>query len=99
MVVVEYAKVTIEGSRHNRSVVLAAGVRKTVALTPRVQGLIEKGFVVLVGEPQPAAAPPADHTGVTEDDPSGVTPLPTGDFAPVDDNADEESAAEGSDDG
>jgi hypothetical protein len=40
------AKVTIEGSRTTPSVALAPGVRKTVALTERVERLIARGFVV-----------------------------------------------------
>lgn len=51
--------------------------------------LISEGLIVI---PSDVALPaqqsvethvPADHTGVTENDPSGVSPLPTGDFAPA----------------
>lgn len=60
--------VTIEGSV-NPSVVLPRGARRTVVLTPRVQRLIDRGYVVVIErhavKPLPAkkapakAAPPA----------------------------------------
>ncbi|UJE15676.1 hypothetical protein SEA_LIGMA_21 [Gordonia phage Ligma] len=61
-------KVTIEGSIQP-SDQLARGERRTVALTPRVQRLIDRGFVIVVddADTEPSAPapvdPPADDTG------------------------------------
>lgn len=93
--------VTIEGSRITPSVALAAGERRTVLLDKYTQNLIKNGFVTVVhyggGQLPPEAPlspsaypPPGDHTSVTEDDPSSVTPLPTGHFAPADEADDED---------
>lgn len=46
-------------------------------------------------ETSPVAAPvPTDHTGIVAHDPSGVTPLPTGDFAPAAEPAEPELTEE-----
>lgn len=72
---------------------LARGKRATVEVTDEIRKLVQIGAVAVVAgnldDPDAAAydgskAEPADHTGVTENDPSGVSPLPTGDFAPAD---------------
>lgn len=78
--------VTIEGSI-TPSAELARGERRTVLLTDRIKRLAAKGYIVIVGDPQDVtnstSPAPADHTGVTANDPSGNSPLPTGDFAPA----------------
>lgn len=80
--------VTIEGSI-TPSAELPRGERRTVLYTERIQKLVKKGYINIVVGPVDLAvtttpeAAPADHTGVTASDPSGVTPLPTGDFAPA----------------
>lgn len=67
---------------------LPRGKRAKVEVTDEIRKLVKIGAVIVVegslDAPEPA---PADHTGVTENDPSGVTPLPTGDFAPADEPA------------
>lgn len=70
--------VTIEGSVTPCSE-LPRGERRTVVYSDRVKGLVRKGFVVVVSGPRDVSA---DNTGVTLNDPSGVTPTATGDFAP-----------------
>lgn len=62
-------KVTIEGSIQP-SDQLARGERRTVALTPRVQRLIDRGFVVVVDD---NPAPP-----LTDDDDFADAPEPEG---------------------
>lgn len=75
--------VTIEGSLTPTDA-LPRGVRRTVAVTDEVRKLVRIGGAVVVAGSLDASEPePADHTGVTENDPSGVTPMPTGDFAPA----------------
>ncbi|ORA38114.1 hypothetical protein BST13_05825 [Mycobacterium aquaticum] len=79
-------------------------MRRTVEVTEDIRKLVAIGGAIVVAgdldEPDTVAygdeeAPePADHTGVTESDPSGVTPLPTGDFAPVTEPSIDEPAAE-----
>lgn len=91
--------VTIEGSVTPTDW-LARGVRRTVEVTDDIRKLVAVGGAVVVAgnldEPDTVAyggeeAPePADHTGVTENDPSGVTPLATGDFAPATDPSTDE---------
>lgn len=49
-------KVTIEGSL-TPSVVLPRGERRTVALTDRVQRLIDRGFVILIEDESDAPEP------------------------------------------
>lgn len=80
---------------------LARGKRATVEVTDEIRKLVQIGAVAVVAgnldDPDAAAydgpTEPADHTGVTENDPSGVSPLPTGDFAPADEPSTEEPAA------
>ncbi|UOW93007.1 hypothetical protein SEA_CAIB_23 [Gordonia phage CaiB] len=54
-------KVTIEGSRLHPTDLLASGEKRTVALTDRVQRLIDRGYVVVIEDesdaPEPADAP------------------------------------------
>lgn len=87
--------VTVEGSILPCTE-LPRGERRTVALTERVQRLIDRGYFTLIEtHADPDAS--ADHLGTTLDDPSGDTPLATGDFAPADDEPTEpaESALKG----
>ena len=72
-----YRSVIIEGSTTPASGVLARGERKTVQLTPRVQRLINRGFVVVVelldlpNIPDAAPLSPRGSAGVdlsTDDD-------------------------------
>lgn len=83
--------VTIEGSSTMPTDVLARGARRTVAVTDSIRKLVKIGGAIVVSgsldDPDAPAygAPPADHTGTSEDDPSGDTSLPTEDFAPAED--------------
>ena len=54
----------------------------------------EDGAPLVSGEEVVITGPPADHTGVTENDPSGDSPLPTGDFAPAVESTTEAPAAD-----
>ena len=90
--------VTIEGSVTPTDR-LPRGKRATVEVTDEIRKLVKIGGAVVVAgsldEPDaPAYGEPADHTGVTENDPSGVTPLPTGDFAPADEAQDDKAAGD-----
>ncbi|WAB09199.1 hypothetical protein SEA_LITTLEMUNCHKIN_23 [Gordonia phage LittleMunchkin] len=59
-------KVTIEGSL-SPSTELARGERRTVALTDRVQRLVDRGFVIIVDEhDEPADAPEANPDQLNE---------------------------------
>jgi hypothetical protein len=96
--------VTIEGST-TPCTELPRGERRTVTVTDHIRNLVRIGAVVVVEGSLNAAPPaPADHTGTTLNDPSGDTPLPTGDFAPADELteteqiADDEAQGDGPDD-